>query len=746
MKKVYLSLFAIALASVSMAQGKVSNAAHKAVNAKKAGTSLVSSTKHKDVNVNNNFEDKVVHFNEDFEGDIIANGWTITSGAASTTTDPLQNWHLDAANGNPDGHVRIDYVNSDDYHDEYLTSPSINIPNLGCEMRFDFFTSFYWHVSPNDNVDIKVTISTDGGANFNDLIWQEDDQALLDASGSADWETFTWTTARFNMNAYVGQNVIIRFHYDGIDGAETRIDNVIVEDLPANDIQLTEAFTHDIVNAYDYSIDVASQMQNIVIGALVKNMGLAAATGATLNVTINDGTSDVYTTPATFDLATGAIDTIWIQTGLAPQTDKTYTISFSLAADDVTSNDNISTSYSTSSITYAQDFTTDGIYRFDQDDETAMGNIFQIYNATTLNAASVKFETGTTAVSAIIRLSRFNFDDANFNSIQAMEFVDEVEYTIPASAIGSGAFSNINFNAPVALEAGWNYVLEVRKSAGADRIFIGGSDRGDADFSTACYGPFGTGDAVNYYSGWGFSPAVRMSFVSAPTITSSDTDNALCSNETLTLTSSAAAGNTWTLDGTVIPNEVGTTLTVSAAGTYAAVVNGIASAPVVVSATNIDPTITNVFGTLAATQGGGATYVWVDCNNGNSPVVPAATGQTFAPTVAGNYGVIISLNGCTSTSECILGINENEAVSSFNVYPNPATENVEVSYALKNNSTVNVTITDLSGKVVYAYNLGNKVAGAHALNVNTTTFSNGIYVVNFATDNAVITEKLVIRK
>jgi hypothetical protein len=738
MKKVYLSLFAIALASVSMAQGKVANkSALKAKN-------YVSVTENKKAKKDAVVSNKAILYTNTFNN---AADWTLenTSNPAADwefTTDPtaigVGVWSAGpfASTSVADGFAVLDSdaQGAGTTQDAYMT---LNTPidlsaNAAVVLTFEQYHTRFAETT-------AVEVSGDNGSTWTEYLVNEG-VAVNASTANPDLITL-------NISAVAGgqSEVLIRFHYVGAWDYGWAVDDLIIEEASGNDIVVGKAFTHDIINAYDYSIEASSQMQPMVVGVALNNLGGTAAVGSTLNVTINDGTTDVYTTPATFDLPIGAADTVWVTTGLMPEANKTYTISFSVNADDNTANDaSVPVSFSTSDATYAQDFTVDGIYRFNLDDETAMGNIFQINNATILNAASVKFETGTTAVSAIIRLSRFSFTDANFNSVQAMEFVDEVEYTIPASAIGSGDFSNINFNAPVALEAGWNYVLEVRKNAGADRIFIGGSDTGDDDFSTTCYGPFGANAAVNYFVAWGFSPAVRMSFVSAPSISSSNPSNALCSNETLTLTSSAAAGNTWTLDGTVIPNEVGTTLTVSAAGTYAAVVNGIASAPIIVSVTNIDPTITNVFGTFAATQGGGATYVWVDCNNGNAPV--GVTTQIFTPTVAGNYGVIISLNGCTSTSECVLGINENEAVSSFNVYPNPATENVEVSYALKNNSTVNVTITDLSGKVVYASNLGNKAAGAHALNVNTTTFSNGIYVVNFATDNAVITEKLVIRK
>lgn len=94
----------------------------------------------------------------------------------------------------------------------------------------------------------------------------------------------------------------------------------------------------------------------------------------------------------------------------------------------------------------------------------------------------------------------------------------------------------------------------------------------------------------------------------------------------------------------------------------------------------------------------------------------------------------------------ISGLEENQNVSSFSVSPNPAKENVSISYELKNETSVKVKITDLSGKEVFASNLGNQNATKHTFNVNTNSFSNGIYVVNFITNNGIVTEKLVVNK
>ena len=62
--------------------------------------------------------------------------------------------------------------------------------------------------------------------------------------------------------------------------------------------------------------------------------------------------------------------------------------------------------------------------------------------------------------------------------------------------------------------------------------------------------------------------------------------------------------------------------------------------------------VTQNGGTITATQTS-ATYQWIDCDNGNAPIV-GEVNQTYFPSTTGNYAVIVTVNGCSSTSECFL--------------------------------------------------------------------------------------------
>ena len=112
----------------------------------------------------------------------------------------------------------------------------------------------------------------------------------------------------------------------------------------------------------------------------------------------------------------------------------------------------------------------------------------------------------------------------------------------------------------------------------------------------------------------------------------------------------------------------------------------------------IDVTVNNTSPTLSANQAG-ATYQWIDCNNGNT-AIPGATGQQFTATSNGNYAVVVNYNNCSDTSACFIVDNvglSSQTLSGIKVYPNPSngTFKFELEDELKR-----VELVDLSGRNV----------------------------------------------
>lgn len=90
-------------------------------------------------------------------------------------------------------------------------------------------------------------------------------------------------------------------------------------------------------------------------------------------------------------------------------------------------------------------------------------------------------------------------------------------------------------------------------------------------------------------------------------------------------------------------------------------------------------------------------------------------------------------------------VNEIEGLSSVAVYPNPAASSTNVAIELTNEADVAITVTDLSGKVVYSNALGT-VNGTQNVTINTDAISNGAYMVNVSVNGTVSTQKLIVRK
>ncbi len=142
--------------------------------------------------------------------------------------------------------------------------------------------------------------------------------------------------------------------------------------------------------------------------------------------------------------------------------------------------------------------------------------------------------------------------------------------------------------------------------------------------------------------------------------------------------------------------------------------------------------------TLKANQAG-ATYQWIDCNNGNTPIV-GETGQSFTATNTGNYAVEITVDSCTQTSFCesvtVVGIKE-QVENTISIYPNPTSGLITVDLG-NNSSLVSYKITTIDGKMVEAgytsnnlisIDLGNESRGVYFISIHQADSENVFKVV-----------------
>lgn len=80
----------------------------------------------------------------------------------------------------------------------------------------------------------------------------------------------------------------------------------------------------------------------------------------------------------------------------------------------------------------------------------------------------------------------------------------------------------------------------------------------------------------------------------------------------------------------------------------------------------------------------------------------------------------------------IAGISENEGLDGVSVYPNPADQELNVSFAVNNAQATTVHVQDLSGKVIQSYSIQAN-AGANLMILNTQELAAGMYFLKIGT-------------
>jgi hypothetical protein len=89
-------------------------------------------------------------------------------------------------------------------------------------------------------------------------------------------------------------------------------------------------------------------------------------------------------------------------------------------------------------------------------------------------------------------------------------------------------------------------------------------------------------------------------------------------------------------------------------------------------------------------------------------------------------------------------ISENNAdIAMSNVFPNPTSGMTTINYTLANASDIHMSITDLSGKVIYTQENKSQAAGSNQFAFDAANFANGVYYVTVRSGESVITKKFV---
>ena len=454
----------------------------------------------------------------------------------------------------------------------YLISPAINLATAGTTVNLSFkLGSTQTTASGWQEEYVSVYVVTNPSIASINTATPVYSQAIVTG------EVMQLST--FNISSFSGQGAVyLAFrHHNCTDEFQVILDEVKVQSTGGaalNDIAILKRYAQNVETGFDYSIVPNSQRQPLEVGVSLINNGSAAVTNKTLSITINDGTSNVYTGTQTFSALAGETKYVWKTTNFTPAIDKNYVVTFTLPSDDVASNNTGTASFKTQANVYAHDYTSTDKVGFNINDEVAIGNYYKIFNNETLYSLDVEFETGTTPGMAVtIKV---------FNLISFNTEIASANYTVTAGNIGNGIVTNIPLSAPLQLNAGNEYIVYVSKVNNSNRLFIGASTFGADDYSTYYYGPFGAGGAVGHYQDNAKAPFVRMNFAlgcsgftsvftpQASQSCSANTGQISCSTSgTGALANQYTYSWTGTITGTSGPNQAADyTITNLAPGTY----------------------------------------------------------------------------------------------------------------------------------------------------------------------------------
>jgi hypothetical protein len=144
----------------------------------------------------------------------------------------------------------------------------------------------------------------------------------------------------------------------------------------------------------------------------------------------------------------------------------------------------------------------------------------------------------------------------------------------------------------------------------------------------------------------------------------------------------------------------------------------------------LDNSVTQTGITLTSNQAG-AVYQWVDCNDGNAPIL-GENNQNFTPTMNGNYAVEVTFDGCTEISACtaIGDVGLSQQIINTHLYPNPT------------NGLLNIVV-NAPIQTVILFNLnGEQLELFTTSEIDLSPFPSGIYLLQINTENGTAHQKI----
>lgn len=274
----------------------------------------------------------------------------------------------------------------------------------------------------------------------------------------------------------------------------------------------------------------------------------------------------------------------------------------------------------------------------------------------------------------------------------------------------------------------------------------------------------GTYTITNFIAASGGCPSAThnesLTIHALPTISVTPSSPSFCSNDSsgVSLVASGASTYSWSpatglssTSGASVAAFPTSTTTYSITGTDA---NGCSNTANVTVTVNTAPTVTFTLSNNNACINWPATNLTGGSPSGGTYSGPGVSGGQFNPSVAGigthtiTYTYTAS-NGCsdsatqTITVNACTGIEESSIANSLLIAPNPAKDQLMISFYNANSSNVQLNIISADGKLVYSENA--VAASQYVKYLDVTSFAKGLYFIQIVSEEGMINNKIIVQ-
>ncbi|MBN2682703.1 MAG: T9SS type A sorting domain-containing protein [Bacteroidales bacterium] len=382
--------------------------------------------------------------------------------------------------------------------DAYFVMPEIDLSAYtNVKLSFEQFYRDYYD-------ETTIEVSNDG---TNWTVYPVNEEINTNSS------TLNPSLVEINISAVAGgmDHVFIRFHFTGACGYNWQVDDIALFELAPDDLVLEKIYPGFYYsNGGPYSKVPVLQRMGVSFGADIFNLGFNTQTNVALNVTVNDGTTDVYdiTGPAIASFATTETDSIGTDEAFVPEeVVADYTAVFNLISDgvDATPENNTDTlRFSITSTTYSRWFeynaTTSPSNYTGSADGDFLGYSISMFEPDVLKSLSFFLHPSSTSSTTVVPV-------IYENSADDIIIYEGEEYDITEQDIANG-WVTIEFedltgtDLDVDPAGGTDYIIGLRCFWGEGTLLFGSDDSPFHAFNYTSY--------LKQADGWGWITRVPM--------------------------------------------------------------------------------------------------------------------------------------------------------------------------------------------------------------------------------------------